>query len=520
MEILKFEAQSNNSKYIFKKSFISYKSLENYRKMITIVEANLNDNKKEIEFAPEDINSNFDSFYCVLINKIVSCLYGKDSNYYIDKMSSIYEITIDKIELLEEGKILYEYLLNNNSLENLIFKRISNESLSQEDFEILLYSFRFILNTQSCPKKGFYNRILEKNTSEFIQENYIPGTFPVFNEFVKSYIYLKEVLPKRLRFGYYICKDCGHLYEIPLCTFPTVTSFCPNGHIIGGKDHICSKMDIRVFYEKRDDEMLRELWTFDDWHNSFVHKTLEEYKKEYVDKYSNEKGKGIINNYRKIDFDNIKYIDLNIITFRTLNFILYSYLNASYILGNLKHEDMQNYLVESLFPFTLFGIMKNGWKLLDKSLKEIGFENVQTFINMTFDKIIEIMKNLESSDTQEKVEAFEKEVDEYVKGIITKENIEKMNKEYNDLNTELLSCNPQSMKEIIQSNYDPSIYDKNKYPDIQFYSISNIVNLKTFSDKFNLSEDNKKNYALLNLLINKEEEITRGALKMKYLNDI
>lgn len=122
---------------------------------------------------------------------------------------------------------------------------------------------------------------------------------------------------------------------------------------------------------------------------------------------------------------------------------------------------------------------------------------------MTLDTIIEIMKRLESTDTQEKVEAFEKEVDEYIKGIITKENIEKMNREYNNINTELLYCNPQSMKEIIQSNYDPSIYDQNQSRDIQYYSISNVVNLKTFSDKFNSSEDNKKKYALIYLLINK-----------------
>ena len=43
---------------------------------------------------------------------------------------------------------------------------------------------------------------------------------------------------------------------------------------------------------------------------------------------------------------------------------------------------------------------------------------------MTFDTIFEILKRLESTDTQEKVEAFEKEVEEYIKGIITKENIE------------------------------------------------------------------------------------------------
>ena len=522
MEILKNEDQNNNSNsdYIFKESFISHKNLENYKKMLRNVETSFKDNKKEIEFSNEDINPNFDNFYCLLINKIISYLYGNDKNIYIERMSYIYKMTIDKIQLLDEGKILYKYLLDNNSLENEIFKKISNKPLSQDDFEILLYSFRFILGTQTYKDKCFYNDLLKEKTSEFINNNYIPGSFPSDNEFVKSYNYLEEVLPKRLKFGYYICKDCGYLYEIPPCTFPTSTDVCPNGHEIGGIDHKCSKMDIRVFYEKRDDDYLHEAWHFPEWHNSFIHKTLEEYKKEYVEQYTLKKEKGIINNYRKNDFVNSKYNDLNIITFRILNFVLYSYLNVSYIIGYLSVEEMQNYLVESLFPFSLFGVMKNGWELLDKSLKEIGIDNIQTFLNMTFDKIIEMMKKLERGDNQEKVESFEKEVDEYIKEIITKENIEKMNKEYRDINKELVNCNPQNMKEIIQSNYDPSIYDKDKYPDIQYYSITEAVNLETFKDTFNSSEENIKKYALINLLINKDSDMSKGALKMECLTNI
>ena len=31
--------------------------------------------------------------------------------------------------------------------------------------------------------------------------------------------------------GYYICRDCGFLYEVRPCTLPTATDRCPNGHI-------------------------------------------------------------------------------------------------------------------------------------------------------------------------------------------------------------------------------------------------------------------------------------------------
>ena len=47
--------------------------------------------------------------------------------------------------------------------------------------------------------------------------------------------------------GYYICKDCGFLYEVRPCTLPTATHYCSNGHIIGGTSHNCYKQDIRIF---------------------------------------------------------------------------------------------------------------------------------------------------------------------------------------------------------------------------------------------------------------------------------
>ena len=76
------------------------------------------------------------------------------------------------------------------------------------------------------------------------------------------------------------------------------------------------------------------------------------------------------------------------------------------------------------------------------------------------------------------------------------------------------------MKEIIQAKFDPSIYDKNKYPDINYYSVSNINNYDSFVEKFKSSEENKKNYALINILVNKESEMTKNAINMKGLSSI
>ena len=45
----------------------------------------------DFDFSDEDINKNFDIFFCFLINKILSYLYGKNKIFMIKTMKYIYE---------------------------------------------------------------------------------------------------------------------------------------------------------------------------------------------------------------------------------------------------------------------------------------------------------------------------------------------------------------------------------------------------------------------------------------------
>ena len=527
-DILQKEQQSQKD-YVFQNCFISQKYKEYYNKILTQIDVfNLSaENNLELNF--EEINNNFDAFYCILVNKIISNLYTNKKEKTINKMKYIYDTSNNKINLNEEAKSLYKYLLNEDLLNEKVLKKISGNKLKQEDFEILLYSFRFVFNIQ-MNNKSFYNNLLKKNTAQFIKNNYLPGSFQPVNYFINSYNYLSAELTKKADVGYYVCKDCGFLYEIPRCTFPNYAGEPikdPNGHLIYGHDHVLVKLDIRVFLDKNHLDNFRNNYdwpykTCKTWHDSFQAKTLEEFKAQFVDKYLKEKHKGIIQGFNIEAFEkNSPVRNMHVITFRILNFVLYSFLLSSYLLNNLTEDEMKAYLVENLFPHTLFGIIKKEWELLNILLKNIGIENIQTFINMTFDKIIEIMENYNSMSKVENFDNFEKEMNDYIIEIINnKNNIENLNKNYQKENTELLSFDPQSMKEIIQSKFEPSIYDKGKYPDINYYSISNINNIDSFINTFNNREENKKNYALINILINKDSEITQNAIKMKNLIDI
>ena len=518
-ELLDELSKDTNEEIIFKENFITYKSLENYTKFYNkIIFFILNENN-DIELNIDDINTNFDSFYCILVNRVISNIYGNNKNIVEEKMKIIYNLTNERINLGNEGKTIYQYLLNSDLLENNIIHKISDTPLEKEDFEILLYSIRFILSVQMNHNKCFYNDLLKENTSQFINGNYIPGAFPIINEFVKSYNNLIEKFELNEEVGYYICRDCGYLYEVYGSTYPICQENCPYGHQIGGIDNLCSKMDIRVF---RDISELNKYKENDpnNYASSFVPKTLEEFKRDYVDQYL--LAKGIMINYTINDFEsNCSYRNLNIITFRLLNFILYSYLLSAYILNKLNEEEIKPLLIENLSPNTLFGIIKQKWKLLDNSLKGIGIENAQLFINMIFDKIIEYMNSLDSVDTQEKLELFEKSIDKYILEILFNyEKIIQLKNDYHNLQEEILNYNPQNIKEIIQSNYEPSIYPQNIYPNIQYFYTSNILDFNSFVKKFNSSSDNIRKYALINMLINKENNLTKNAIFLKNLNNI
>ena len=515
--------KDNMAKYIFKESFITPSMLPNYKKLALDIDNKYDKNIEQVQLNYDEINNNFDLFYSILVNKIISYTYGNDKNSFIKIMKNVYETTNKDLKFGEEGNKLYKYLLNYDLFQNEVVKKISDNPLTQEEFEMILYSFRFIFNTQINNKQCFYNEILKKNASQFISNNYIPGSFPLINEYLKSYNMLDEKLKQRLNMGYYICKDCGYLYEVKPCTFPMITDKCPSGHVIGGIDHVCSKKDIRVFYEKQDDDNFSKHWhSYPNWLNSFVHTTIKEFKTDYVDKNIIKPQKGIIKDFEISEFEKKSPVrDINIVSFRILNFILYSYLMASYVLNNLTKEQMSNYLVENLFPHSLFGIVKKNWELLGVSLKEIGVENIQIFMNMIFEKIIQIITNLKSVDTEDKLYAFEKEIDKCIMEIISKkESIDKLNKDYQKMNNELLSFDPQSIKEIILSNYEPSIYDQKIYPDIQYYSISNIQDFNTFINKFTNLKENENKYSLINLLIKRDEDITQDAINMKSLENI
>ena len=507
----KLDEENNNNQYVFNESFVYKKNFEEFKKIQIEIESN----KKNFSFKFDEISQNFDIFYCALVNKVLSYLYNNDNKRYKEKLKSIYKETKDGIQLEKEASTLYKYLMDNDTFEKNVISKIYDGQMNQEDFEILLYSFRFIFKILTCQNNSFYKNMILRDTNNILDNNFIPGNFPYLNEYIKSYNNLVEFFTNPQYIGYYICKDCGFLYQVQNCTLPMETSTCPNGHTIGGREHRCSKQDIRVFPDAQTkNKYLNNT-------SNFIPQTLEEFKLNYVNKFINFKEKGIMKGYRKIDFISDKYLtNINNITYRILNFILYSCLLASYILGNISTKDLNLYLIEDLDQNNIFSVIKEGWKLLNNNLKNVGIENSKVFFNIIFDELIEYIINLNMVDTRNKLDEFEINVNDFILEKITTNNAKKINEEYQRLNGELLNLNPNNIKEVILSNYEPTLYSKEAYPDIQYYCTSDLNNLDTFTNIFNSSNENKRKYSLINILVNKNLDFTKNIIKMKNLINI
>jgi hypothetical protein len=231
------------------------------------------------------------------------------------------------------------------------------------------------------------------------------------------------------------------------------------------------------------------------------------------------KEKGILENFTIEDFEKKGLVrGVKNITYRFLNFILYSYLLGSYILNHLTLDQVRKYLVDNLFPHSLFGIIKKDLEIIESELKNAGFNNIFVFLNTKFNDIIKLMSGLKYVDTPEKLDKFEQDMDKIFDNLLNNPyEVEKLNNKYKEINDKLLNFNPQSIKEIIQSNYPPNIYDQKIYPNIQYYTVSKITDMNNFINKFNSSEENKKKYAIIDALINRDLDLTKNAMNMKSL---
>ena len=520
----------------------------------------LKKNKKEIEIGLEslkylptlllDITKKENPYYIELLfendlkknEEIFNNLFLKNKSYeylytFMSNLLILYYCTDSKKENIEKKNnyknlimSIKEYLIKNNKISDkdildfiiLFFesekinekinKKIGLEGKKDEKkIIIILFALRFIfsmiINSEQkiINEEGLYFKLLTKNVLSIIDKGFIPGNFQNTNLKIQNFDEIKTNLTKEpLKYGAYLC-SCGYHYTIDKCTFPTKEFDCPICRKkIGGKKHILVRRDghIRIFFDE--ETRLNKI------NHSYADKEVP-YK--YLAQLENEiniEKKDLIKGLKpvnKVSFlkKEEKVREMSNITYRFLNFILYSFLFYSNIKEYIKDKNINKYVIESM---TCFDIIEKDWDFMKEILE--GELDVELFLNLIFDEIINKFINCPIFKTKEEAIQFEKEINEIITNKIKNK---ELIKEYKKLNEDIIKINPNSSKAIIQE-----IYPFTKYPELKelkYFYISEFPGEEDFKLKFNSKEKNKEKYPILNTIINDDKLQERIKLMKK-----
>ena len=467
-----------------------------------------------------------DIFLIISINKILSNLGLK--NYISDKdeyqnFSSFAKSLFAKYEIGEELKNMLFLLFDNSEfLEKFKNKLIKeNDLIDQQIFEIILYGYRFCINTLDENKKEclLYKSLFSKN-NDVMKKSFFPGIddsddyhLTTFRSIVNHLNNLPEDQ------GCYVC-SCGFYYSLEPCGFPTEgnTFNCPIcGEKCGwGKKKIPTRgpsnqgMVIRyghyrLFKNKGHKE--REMEKYDNCDENIPSKYLDQYKFEVIEPILNKATYG----FTKVSMDFFKsqnkdVRNLSIIGYRLLNFIAYSHLFFAYCSGYISEDNMKQYLIRDM---DIIQIIKFDWNLLKESLQKKNIGSIQIFMNMIFRKLSNLIKECKILNNLKQRENFEKEVENLVEECL--KNYPNFSVKYNDENKKQLELNNQDIKTIIAQliPVTEDIYPENEFPMLKYF---NLTKYKSKEDLINCMNNNQ-NYPLLNqILIDKPE-----MRKMKYI---
>ena len=533
-KILETQQKNATNNYILKENFISLKNFgEKYNKNLILFINIKNDNFEDLKrLINKDFiqNDGLDILFCFLINHLISYYYSYENDEFIKKIE-YFKFEFEKISsnlgLSKVNLDLLDKILNiKDFINEITSKKINKNHYTQEEFEIIMNSFRFVLQSSQFNGNNFYKSLLSQKCKNYIDKNYIPGTLPYNNTFINSYYSLNELLRIPLQdTGFYIC-TCGQYYSIGNCISPYDTYACLNKNCkltIGGTCHKLlgkevGQTDHYLIILKEEDKD-KTYWLRKDIENGNIpYIFLDEYKKKYVDKYLNKQTQGIT----KEDFPffinrNIKVRNLDELSFRLLNYILYSHLFYSNLLGYISDKDLETYIHGES---NCIKLIEKNYEIIQTILKEKGINNIKSFMNIIFDKITELMRNIEDMSTIEKRQEFENNIKNYLEKLINnKEDIyDKEEIKYNEFNEKIKRSNPNNLSEIISENYSPLIYDTNEYPNLNYFLLSKYPDLTDMELILDKVKDNNINYCLINQILNNNENFENCYLLENVLN--
>ena len=495
-------------------SFIDINSFEYYCTLNKIINSSIdnienNENFNSIEkYIKSNITNNkgFDLFYNILVNRYILDLYGKfnnteDLSFNGNKLFN--KFTQLNINISKNSQILINYIINKNLFTSKIIPKLKiknngDNKITSEQMYILLFCVKFFISLQLSNKNLFLLFNVNKNSKndliKFLKENYIPGSFEEKNEFIESYYEIDKHLKNQpSNNAIYIC-SCGKCYNVPPCGFPTEKSNCVKCNLaIGGKNHKLVKREghYRIFL---DEESKEKEFSKSYADKSIPYKYLNDFKIEVIDPLLNIPSKGIGKMTKEIineTGNNIR--NINELTFRILNFILYSHLLIANILDILDDNDISKFFSEET---SCFGIILDNWSKMVDLLNNNGINNIQIYLNIIYEKIINILIKYDINDikTYQGRDIIEKEINNLIKET---NNIKENIKTYEEQNNKIINSSADNISSLIQELYPKEYYqDENQYPYYKYLYYYNYPNIDNLYNIIKLNNNYKNKYPL------------------------
>ena len=215
-------------------------------------------------------------------------------------------------------------------------------------------------------------------------------------------------------------------------------------------------------------------------------------------------------NFQDFLLNDEKVREMNDITYRFMNFVLYSFIFYANIIGLINDSYIKNYTFENI---SCFYIIEKNWEIMQTLLDKIP---VELFINLIFDDIIEKLISCPKFNKKEEAINFEKEINDIIIEKIKNKNLINNLKQ---INLYSINIEEKSDKTIIQEVFPYSKYSEEEFPCLKYFYIYEIPTKEHFIHDFNLKENNKSKYPLINSIIN-NVDIHKKIKLMKYIPKI
>ena len=459
----------------------------------------------------------FDMYLVIAINNIISNLphicqkdeyinFCSFSNSLIKK-----EWNNDLIKLLF---LFFDYKTYNEKTKQIINDKYNDKEL----FKILLYGFRYCINTMNNNNEEgifLFKDLLTKDINNTILQSFIPGID------IKEDLHITSLESINYHFnnlsdsyGCYVC-SCGFYYCIAPSGFPTinVTAICPEcGLKIGWgpkkvnigrvRNHgmVIRPGHYRLFRDKKQKEGQMKKWLDSD--ENIPNLILEDYIKQVIEPIEKQKNFGFILISKEYFLNQNKKIrNLSNIGYRLLNFISYCHLFYSYCMGSISEENMKKNIIQSM---NIHQVIQNDWNLLKESLKEKNIQSIDIFMSMIFKELSILIKECKYISKYEELVNFENQVeiliDKYIKKY-PEYNVNFNKEKLKDTGIEAI------ISELIER--DSEIFEEKEYPMMKYFYYTKFKR----EDDFMKHMDKNRQYPLIKqLLIDMPDN-----KKMKYL---